>query len=78
MILGSELKKLNKKRKMYLTADYAAFPDMYVSKNKQAMYHYTKNDVYNRKIISSKVLVANICIVFHLTSTWLAVLTTFP
>jgi hypothetical protein len=54
--------------KMYLTAFYAAFPDSCASTNKQAIYHFTKNHVYNRQNVSTNVLAANIRTVFHLTS----------
>ena len=63
---------------IYLTAFYAAFPDSCVSTNKQAIYHCTKNHVYNRQNLSTNVLAANIRTVFHLTSIWLAVVTSLP
>jgi hypothetical protein len=63
---------------MYLRAFYAAYPDLCVWTNKQAIYHCTKNHVYNRQNVSTNVLVANILTVFHLTSIWLAIVTSLP
>jgi len=51
---------------MYVNACYAAFSDLCVSANKQAIYHSTNNHVYNWHTVSANVLLGKYSCCFPL------------
>ena len=73
ILLGYELKQLNKKKWqkcIYLLAMRRSH-DLYVPTNKQAIYHCTQNHVYNFHSVSTNVLLGKYCYCVHLSKIYI-------